>query len=41
MHRHHILSTLAMAAGLTAVYYGLIGVAHLVYALGWYAGAPA
>lgn len=41
MHRHHILSTAALAVAMLAVYYGIIGVFHLAFALGWYAGAPA
>ena len=37
MSRQLILSTARVAATLTAAYFGLIGIAHLVYVMGWHA----
>lgn len=41
MHRHPILSALAITAGAVAVYGAFILIFTAAYALGWYAGAPA
>ena len=37
MSRQLILSAALMAVTLTAAYFGLIGIAHLVYVMGWHA----
>ena len=41
MHRHQILSTLAIAAGLVITYALLVGVFTAAHELGLYAGATA
>lgn len=40
MHRHPILSTALIGVGTLAVYGAFLLLAHLVFVLGWYAGAP-